>query len=151
MTVEDLLVSQRADVIDEAAAALRRSGATHYAEAGAEFTRERLVELFDLVVGALKDRDLEQVIRHCEEVAEQRFDAGFGIFEVQTAFNVLEEAMWRHVVDGVVPADLPRAVGLLSTIMGVGKDALARRYVSLAAQRHVPSLDFSRLFAGTDQ
>lgn len=113
--------------------------------------RERLVELFDLVVSALKKRDLERVIRHCETVAEQRFDAGSGISEVQTAFNVLEEAMWRHVVDGVAPADLPRAVGILSTIMGVGKDALARRYVSLASQRHVPSLDFSRLFAGTDQ
>jgi hypothetical protein len=151
VAVEDLLIGQRALVLDEASAALWRSGAIHYEKRGEEFTRERLNELFDLVVSALKNRQLEQVIWHCETVAGRRFEAGFGICEVQTAFNVLEEAMWRHVVAGVPSGDLPEAVGLLSTILGAGKDALARRYVSLASQRHVPSLDLSALFAGTDR
>lgn len=151
MAVEELLVRERSQVLDEAVAALLRSGAIHYEESGDEFTRERLVELFDLVIGALRDRELEQVIRYCEIVAEDRFAAGFGISEIQTAFNVLEEVMWRHVVEGVQPADLPQSIGALSTILGAGKDALARRYVALASQRHVPSLDFSALFAGTDR
>lgn len=38
MLVEDLLDSQRTEVLDEAGAALRRSGATHYEEAGVAFT-----------------------------------------------------------------------------------------------------------------
>ena len=151
MAVEDLLAEQRSEVLDQALAALRRSGARHYERSGGDFTREHLAQLFDLVVRALQDRQLEPVNRYCEMVAEQRFAAGFGVSEVQTAFNVLEEAMWRHVVDGVPSADLPEAVGLLSTILGVGKDALARRYVSLASQHHVPSLDLSALFAGTDR
>ena len=59
--------------------------------------------------------------------------------------------MWRRVADGVPPADLAEAIGLLSTILGFGKDALARRYVSLATERHVPTLDLSALFDGTER
>jgi hypothetical protein len=148
--VEDLLVQQRAEVLEDALAALRRSHLVHYEQSGEEFNRERLAELFDLVVSALRSRQLGPVSRYCEELGQQRFEAGFGISEVQTAFNVLEEAMWRRVVDGVQPVDLAEAIGLLSTILGFGKDVLARRYVSLASQRHVPTLDLSALFAGIE-
>jgi hypothetical protein len=41
------------------------------------------------------------------------------------------------------PAELAEAIGLLSTILGYGKETLARRYVSLASARHVPTLDLS--------
>jgi hypothetical protein len=43
-----------------------------------------------------------------------------------------------------------RSDGLLSTILGFGKDALARRYLHLSSQRHVPSLDLSALLAATE-
>lgn len=148
MPVEDLLEQQRSEVLDEAYDALGRTHVLHYERSGEQFTRERLAELFDLVVTALRERELEPVSRFCEGIAEQRFQAGFGISEVQTAFNVVEEAMWRRVVEGVPPDQLAEAVGLLSTILGFGKDALARTYVSLASHRHVPSLDLSALFAG---
>jgi hypothetical protein len=150
MPVEDLLTQERSDVLEEAYGALERLHAVHYEQSGEEFTRERLAELFDLVVTALRDRELEQVSHYCEAIAEQRFQAGFGISEVQTAFNVVEEAMWRHVVAGVPPDELAEAVGLLGTILGFGKDALARTYVSLASHRRVPSLDLSAMFAGTE-
>jgi hypothetical protein len=38
---------------------------------------------------------------------------------------------------------------LLTTVLGVGKDALARTYVSLASHEHVSSLDLRALFEGT--
>jgi hypothetical protein len=150
MPVEDLLTEQRTEVLEEAYAALERSHVVHYEHAGEAFTRQRLAELFDLVVTALHDRELEPVSHYCESIAEQRFQAGFGISEVQTAFNVVEEAMWRHVVDGVPPDELAEDVGLLGTVLGFGKDALARTYVSLASQRRVPSLDLTALFAGVE-
>jgi hypothetical protein len=100
-------------------------------------------------VDAIKDRDLAEMSVFAEQVARRRFDQGFDIAEVQAAFNALEEAMWRHLVDAVEPEELAEAVGLLSTVLGYGKDTLARTYVSLASSRHVPSLDLSALFAGT--
>ena len=63
-----------------------------------------------------------------------------------SSLNVLEQAIWRRVVADVAPEDLAEAIGLVGTILGHGKDALARRYVSLASQRHVPSLDLTALF-----
>lgn len=44
--------------------------------------------------------------------------------------------------------DLAAAIGLLSTVLGFGKDAVTRKYVSLASRRHVPSLDLTELFGG---
>ena len=64
------------------------------------------------------------------------------------AFNVLEEALWRHVVTGTAPDDLPDAIGLVATVLGAGKDSLARTYVMLASERHVRSLDLTALFRG---
>ena len=74
--------------------------------------------------------------------------AGFGIAEVQSAFNVLEEAIW-HLVLAELPADeLLESAGLVGTILGAGKDVLARAWVSLATSQHVPSLDLTALFEG---
>jgi hypothetical protein len=118
--LDDLLVQQRSDVLDEAFAGLKRSQSSHYDHAGDEFTRGRLGELFDLVVTALRDRQLGPVSAFCEGIAERRFSAGFDISEVQAAFNTLEEAMWRRVAAGVPADELAEAIGLLSTILGFG-------------------------------
>ena len=150
MAVEDLLAQQRAEVLDEAFEGLSRSHPAHYESSGEEFTRERLAELFDIVVTALRDRQLEPVVRYVEAVAEQRFETGFGIAEVQTAFNVLEETIWRRVVAAMRADELAEALGLVGTVLGFAKDVLARRYVSLASQRHVPSLDLTTLFSGVE-
>jgi hypothetical protein len=45
---------------------------------------------------------------------------------------------------------VPETLGLVSTILGAAKDALARKYVSLATNTHAPSLDMQALFAGTE-
>ncbi len=150
MDVAALLVTQERDVIDEAYTALERSHVTHYEAAGESFTRKGLTDLFHLVVASIGDRDLAEMSVYAEKVAERRFGQGFDISEVQMAFNALEEAMWRRVVADTPPDELAEAVGLLSTVLGFGKDALARKYVSLASERHVPSLDLSALFAGIE-
>ena len=149
MDLDVLLTQAEPGVLDEAYAALQRSQVTHYEEAGEQFTRQRLADLFALVLDAIRTRNLAGISEYCEEIAVERYDQGFGISEVQTAFNALEEAMWRRVISAEATSDLPEAIGLLSTVLGFGKDVLARKYVSLASQRHVPSLDLSALFAGT--
>lgn len=150
MELDALLLEAESEVLEEAYAALGRSRPAHYEAAGEAFTRQRLAEMFELVVVSIRSRDLAEMSRFAERVATERFDQGFDISEVQAAFNALEEAMWRRVVAAAAPEDLAEATGLLSTVLGFGKDALARTYVSLASRRHVPSLDLTALFAGTD-
>ena len=98
---------------------------------------------------AIGNRDLAGVSAYAVNVAEERFKAGFDISEVQAAFNAIEEAMWRQIVESAAPEDLAEATGLMNTVLGFGKDVLARTYVSLASRRHVRSLDLSAMFAGT--
>ena len=144
-----VLDDARAEILDEAAEGLERSHLGHYHASGPEELRRRLEALFDIVVDCLRGRKLDRVIKYAEQIGRDRFTSGFGIGEVQTAFNVLEESMWHHVVAGVPTGELVESLGLLSTVLGVGKDALARTYVSLASQEHVPSLDLRALFQGT--
>ncbi len=150
MTLDEILASAKPQLLDEAFLALQRTHLAHYENAGELFTRQRLSNLYDLVVEAIRDRSLTHLIEASTQIAKERFEAGFDVSEVQAAFNDLEEAMWRRVVADVPRDGLAEAIGLLSTVVGAGKDAVAREYVSLASQRHVPSLDLSALFGGTN-
>ena len=145
-----MLMDAEQEVLDEAQSTLQRSHPAHYEMAGETLTRERLADLYHLVVSAIRDRDLAAVGAYSEQVAVERFNAGFDVSEVQAAYNALEGATWRQVVSADSDLDLADSIGLLSTVLGFGKDALARQYVSLASKRHVPSLDLSALFRGTN-
>jgi hypothetical protein len=148
MDLHSALVIAKKELVDEAFTALAKLDLEHYGHAGPDVTRQRLNDLYDLVVSAIQDRDLTDVVSYADGVANERFSAGFEVSEVQLAFNVLETTVWRYVAALVPPEELITAIGLVSTVFGCAKDELARRYVSLAAQRHVTSLDLSALFRG---
>ena len=148
MDLDVLLLEAEPGVVDEAYSALHRAHVTHYELAGETFTRQALADLFELVVVAIRTRNLAAMSAYAEGIALERFNDGYDISEVQMAFNALEEAMWRCVVVAEPPDDLAEAIGLLSTVLGYGKDAVARKYLSLASKRHIPSLDLSALFGG---
>ena len=150
MDLDVLLLEAEPGVVDGAYSSLHREHVSHYELAGETFTRQALADLFDLVVVAISTRDLSAMSAYAERIATERFNHGYDISEVQMAFNSLEDAMWRYVVAAEPPEDLAEAVGLLSTVLGYGKDAVARRYLTLASKRHVPSLDLSALFAGAN-
>lgn len=146
----ELLERRRVEIVSDAEAALARAHSRHYETAGVEAVHERLELLYDHLLQALEHRDLAPTIAYAEQVAEERFTAGFDLAEVQTAFNALEEATWARVFAELEPSEFAEALGLVSTILGAAKDALARRYVSLATDTHTPSLDLQALFAGTE-
>jgi hypothetical protein len=150
MKLDTTLRMHREQILGDASTELAQLQLHHYESAGPDFTRERLENLYDLVLAAIDHRDVAAIIAYADAVAEERFTAGFDVSEVQHAFNMLESAMWRRVVPVEDPDDLAEAVGLLSTVFGIAKDALARRYVTLASKHRVTSLDLSALFAGTN-
>jgi hypothetical protein len=90
------------------------------------------------------------MVAYAEAVAEERFHAGYDLSEVQAAFNALEESIWTRAVAILAPGELAQTLGLVSTALGCGKDALARKYVSLATRTHAPSLDLRALFSGSE-
>ena len=149
MDINQLLHDQSNDVLSDAEAAVARARLVHYEKSGVEHTHQRLKALYTLTARAVKEKNLGPMIAHVETIARERFEAGFDLSEVQTAFNVLEEAIWVRILKNISPNELAEALGLISTVLGAGKDTLARTYVSLASKTKAPSLNLQSLFAGT--
>ena len=147
----DFLAGQRVAILDVAFAELERRHVRHYETATAQETRQRLDLLYDALLKAAATRDLGGIVEYAERVAAERYHSGYGLSEVQTAFNVLEEAIWTCVFAELDPSAHADALSVVSTILGAAKDALARRYVELATQTQAPALDVAALFTGTDR
>ncbi len=135
-------------ILEDALDGLRRAHLAHYEMAGVGRSRERLEDLFLLVRECLSLETLVPISRYAEAVAAERFRAGFDIGEVQTAFNVLEEAIWHVVLFRLPAEDIAAASALVGATLGAGRDALARAWVALASRHHVPAVDVTALFDG---
>lgn len=147
----DFLAAQRVAILEVAFTELDRRHVRHYETTSAEETRLRLDRLYDALLHAAETRDLGAVVAYAEHVAAERYHSGYGLSEVQTAFNVLEESIWSCVFAELKPSTHAEALSVVSTILGAAKDALARRYVALATRTHAPALDLTALLAGTER
>jgi hypothetical protein len=144
------LGEHRAEIVGSAGTALGRLAVARYQSAGEKEVRRRLDVLFDHLVDSLFQRDFAPMVAYAESVAEERFNAGYDLSEVQAGFNALEESIWARAVATLEAGQLAETLGLVSTVLGCGKDALARRYVSLATRTRAPSLDLRALFRGSE-
>jgi hypothetical protein len=128
------LLRDRGDtLVSEALAAMTEARLEHYDAAGLPTVRQRLGTLLDVALECLEVGEADAIIDHMTRIGRERFSAGYDLHEVQTSANVMEEALWRRIPTLVGPTEVPRALGLVSSLFSAGKDALARTYVSLAA------------------
>jgi len=151
MDLYKFLDTHAQDILAESNEAITRCRLKSYAQVGSEQTHQRLKALYVLTCRAVKDRNLAPMISHAESIGRERFNAGFDLWEVQTAFNVLEEVIWTRIIKEFPPEDYAESLGLVSTVLGTGKDTLARIYVALASKSKTPTLDLRRLFTGTER
>jgi hypothetical protein len=150
MSLIKLLEKNEVKIIDEANNALDRTHLEHYEKSGVEENKERLKHLYHLLLQSVKNKNLVPLTDYTRDIARKRFKSGFSLYEVHTAINVLEETIWRHIIDHIQPQELAEALGLVSTALGAGKSTLANTYVSMASQTKSTSIDLSALFKGTD-
>jgi hypothetical protein len=151
MDLHKFLEDHMHDVLAEAYEAIHRSHLKNYEKSGADQVHQRLKALYVLTARAVKDRNLAPMISHTETIGRERFTAGFDLWEVQTAFNVLEEIIWTRIIHDLKPEEFGEALGLISTILGTGKDTLARIYVALASKQKAPTMNLKSLFTGTER
>ena len=123
-----------------------RAHQAHYWALGPKETGELVRALYDTTRRAVVSRRADELLAHADLIAEERFNGGFDLFEVQMAFNALEEAFWMEVLDQLAPSQQPEALGLISTALGIGKDALARGFLARATRSPAPSVDLRSLF-----
>lgn len=149
MNLLQLLENSREEIVAESVNALGRAHLKHYEISSERQNRERLSRLFDLTRDCVKTLNVIPMVEYAHQVANERHRDGFDLQEVQTAFNVLEEIIWKRITGSLEPQDYPEAFGLASTVLGVGKQALAVEYVSLASHKKgITSLDLRALFKG---
>lgn len=150
MNLHQFLLEGRQEILAKAVESVRRAHLEHYEKAGTDRIRQRLDDLLGLTISAVRDRNLAPVVAHANAVAQERFEGGVDLSEVQTAYNVLEEVIWWRILKQLPAREQAEALGLVGTVLGLGKDALARKYVSLASRTGAPSLDLKALFSGTE-
>jgi len=148
MNILECLHQNQTDIIRTAFDALLRSNLRHYSTASANANWERIEKLFDLTFKCIKEKNLVELIEYSEMVASERYNAGYDLHEVHAAYNVLEEAIWGIILGNLDPKDYGQALGLVSTVLGAGKETLALTYISLTGKKRPASLDLSELFKG---
>jgi hypothetical protein len=141
MSLSALLQEHKERILDDAQTAVHRSHLQAYEKIDPDEVRSRLEQLLTLVTTAVEERNVRELLKYMSRVGEERYYSGTDLSEVQTAVNVLEETLWKHILRDMSPAEYPEALGLISTVLGWSKDTLARKYVELASQRKARSLD----------
>lgn len=146
MDLNDLLEKQGSQIVAEAADALARTMAPVYGNGDAEVIGERMGTLFQLVKESIETRNLVPIVEYAQSIARERAGEGRTLQEMQSAFNILEEVIWRKITSDLSPENYAEAFGMVSTVLGAAKEALALEFVSLATDRRIRSIDFGALF-----
>jgi methylmalonyl-CoA decarboxylase len=132
--ISAVLADARDRVVDEALAALKeRDQAGRLASSRTERRRD-MEHLFELIQRCVHEGHCEEIIGPSQRMAADHFANGIEIAEVQAAFTVLENVLWRQLADTLSGDDQRlETLRLINVILGAGRDAVARTYVSLAS------------------
>jgi hypothetical protein len=145
VNIEDVLHDDEVAILDEARSSVARI--ERYARDGEEPTRRRVEALYRQVVAAVQTRDLDALLLHTERIARERFDAGFELSALQTAFSALEDAIRRHALARLPAGEQTWGLGLVATALAHAREELWRSFASCGAGAQA---DLTPLFKWTD-
>ena len=146
----DLMENRAPEIVADALDALRRTHVQHYEAAGWDFSEARLRHLYTLALNSIRSKTVETLRDELKQMTREQFSQGFHLSELQTAFNVLEEAIWERILMDLPTSDYAEALGLISTVLGIAKDTVACSYVSLTSRGKQACIDDRLLFEGFD-
>ena len=149
MTLDTLLASHHEDIVQDALKNLGVIPLKSYSSSDPETNKMRFNKLLDVIIHTVESRNLIPMMEYSEKIARERYTMNFDIHEVQTAFNVLEEVIWEIIKQNIKPDEYPNAFGLISTIIGFGKETLAGTYITLLSNKSAKDkVDMEQLYAG---
>jgi hypothetical protein len=94
MALVKLLETNSEKIITDAYKSVCKDKLKGYSKAGQEPTKEKLTDLFKKVLQCVKKKEMIPMLNYTEKIAKERFASGYDLFEVQTAINSLEVAIW---------------------------------------------------------
>ncbi len=134
MNIVDLLKKKSEEILDEATEHLQQRRMAHYELRDAVWIRRKVNALFEVVLQTLQTGRNSAISKYATMIAAERFSSGFGLREVEVAFNALEECIWTRILQEMKPTEVPSAVSSLGSVLKKGKDSVALTYFALIAE-----------------
>lgn len=142
----NMLKEHKDEIVCQSLKSLHRAHLKSYECSEDSENKERLKNLFELTIHSIENKSLIAMNSYVEEMATTRYNSGFNFYEVHSAFNVLEESIWKFVMKHIAPENVGDALGMVSTVLGSGKEILAGTFVALAGKTKMQTLDLSSMF-----
>jgi len=130
MTFLELLKTNPDKILFDATEFLVRTNLEHYNKLNPERVRARLARLYFVTRECAELNTNDPIKKYMEEIAPNRFESGYELYEVQTAINILEECLWKNIVDRVNANEQMLALFRSHEIMCAAKGALAKSFVA---------------------
>jgi len=150
MDIISLLEKNKEKVIEDSCRQINDVKLKGYTKVGSSITKQKLTSLYKKVIECASKKELMPMLHYTEKIAKERFASGYDLHEVQTAINALEENIWQIIFKNIKPDKLAESLGLVSSILGAGKDNLARNYVALATQTKASAINLQSLLSGSE-
>lgn len=148
MNLETILDQQGVAIVEASLFSLEQARVDSYEKDSDSENRARLQKLLDLLKDGIKEKSLQKMSAYSKQIATDRFHLGFHLQEVLTAYNVLEQEIWKRINEHSAPNKVGKELGLVSSFLGFGKQTLAVSYVSLATENKAEALTLSGIFEG---
>ena len=130
MTFTELLKTNPDKILFDATEFLVRSNLEHYNRLNPERVRARLARLYFITRECVELNSNDPIKKYIEDVAKERFESGYELYEVQTAINILEECLWKNIVDRVNINEQVSGLFRSHEILCAAKGTLAKSYVT---------------------
>lgn len=150
MDIIKLLENNLDEIVNNAYKQISSVKLKGYTKAGKNITIQKLEDLYKKLLECARNKELIPMLNYTEKIAKERFSSGYDLHEVQTAINALEEFIWQKIFKEIKPEKLAESLGLVSTILGAGKDNLARTYVALATKTKASTINLQNLLSGSE-
>jgi len=137
MTLLELLKNKPDIILLDATDSLVRTQLEHYKQLSPERLRYRMANLFEATVRCVEEEKNDKIVKFIEKVGEERFESGYKLHEVQAAINILEECLWKKIVDYVKVDRQTEALVKVNEILNNAKEVLASTYVAFKKEHSV--------------
>jgi hypothetical protein len=137
MTLLELLKNKPDVILLDATDSLVKSQLEHYKQLSPERLRYRMANLFEATVLCTEEGKNDKIIQFIEKIGEERFESGYKLHEVQAAINMLEECLWKKIVDYVKVDQQKDALVRVNNILNKAKEVLVSAYVAFEKEHSV--------------
>ncbi len=127
--LEKILEDNRRVIIIKITRELKNSGSEHFGKMDSKEIKERVQKLYQSLMDAVIEKNFMVFIDYVEDLTLKRIEEGFGLKEIQLSLTSLEKNVWKIIVDESSINDVIKYLGIITNIIGEGKDHIARIFL----------------------